>query len=453
MLKGWYQGLLQASRRGLLTAVASLVAGAPLAVVALVGKTLMPARFDRSLEKLRDRIEGNVATRIELTATNDSPPATTEKPRLGFTDEEQADRVEALLRSSGLSYGFSPLVVILGHGSRNQNNPHASAYNCGACSGRFSGPNARLVAAMANRPPVRVLLAERGIRRPDGTWLVGGEHDTCLDRIFWYDLEDIPPELAPALEDLQEKLEEACLLHAQERCRRFASAPAGLDPKAALRHVEGRSRDFSQARPELGHATNACAFIGRRSMSRGAFFDRRSFLISYDPTQDPTGEILERHLLTNGAVGAGISLEYYFSAANNPGYGAGTKVTHNVTGWLGVMEGAASDLRTGLPGQMIEIHEPMRLLVVVEQTAQMLATICQRQPAIRELVGNRWVQLAAKDPDSGEIHIFEPDKGWLPWRPPEMPLRRVKRSIECYADQSGPCAPALTAAPDFSTAA
>jgi uncharacterized protein YbcC (UPF0753/DUF2309 family) len=321
MLDGWYQGLLQGSRRGLLIPAAALVAGAPLAVASLIGKTLIPARIDRAFGRLRHRIERIPATRIELSAPNDSPPATPATPRLGFTDREQADRVRNLLRSSGLTYGFAPLVVILGHGSRNQNNPHASAYNCGACSGRFSGPNARLVAAMANRMPVRALLAKDGIRIPDGTWLIGGEHDTCLDRIFWYDREEIPPGLRPAFEELGRQLEEACSLHAQERCRRFASAPPGVAPEAALRHVEGRSRDFSQARPELGHATNACAFIGRRSMSRGAFFDRRSFLISYDPTQDETGEILERHLLTNGAVGAGISLEYYFSAANNPGYG------------------------------------------------------------------------------------------------------------------------------------
>jgi uncharacterized protein YbcC (UPF0753/DUF2309 family) len=38
--------------------------------------------------------------------------------------------------------------------------------------------------------------------------------------------------------------------------------------------------------PELGHATVAAAFVGRRTMSRGAFFDRRVFLISYDPLPD-----------------------------------------------------------------------------------------------------------------------------------------------------------------------
>jgi uncharacterized protein YbcC (UPF0753/DUF2309 family) len=186
-------------------------------------------------------------------------------------------------------------------------------------------------------------------------------------------------------------------------------------------------------------------------MSRGAFFDRRAFLISYDPTRDPTGEILERHLLTNGAVGAGISLEYYFSCADNEGYGAGTKVTHNVIGWLGVIQGTASDLRTGLPQQMIEIHEPMRLLLVVEQTTDLLTAIYRRQPPLREIVGNGWVQLASKDPASGAIHLFDPDRGWLPWQAPQTPLPRVPRSIDCYAGQTGPCPPALTLAPDERT--
>ena len=34
------------------------------------------------------------------------------------------------------------------------------------------------------------------------------------------------------------------------------------------------------------------------------------------------------------------------------------------------MDGAASDLRPGLPWQMVEIHEPMRILFVVETTPE-----------------------------------------------------------------------------------
>lgn len=63
---------------------------------------------------------------------------------------------------------------------------------------------------------------------------------------------------------------------------------------------------------------------------------------------------------------AGISLEYYFSYVDNTGWGCGTKLPHNVASLLGVMDGAASDLRTGLPWQMVEIHEPVRLLFVIE---------------------------------------------------------------------------------------
>jgi hypothetical protein len=148
-------------------------------------------------------------------------------------------------------------------------------------------------------------------------------------------------------------------------------------------------------------------------------------------------------------VGAGISLEYYFSASNDEGYGCGSKVTHNVTGLLGVMEGTSSDLRTGLPRQMVEIHEAMRLLVVVEQTTDMLTAIYQRQPAVAELVGGAWVQLASLDPQTGAIARFIPGTGWVPWQPPAEPPPRVGRSPDWYLGFSGPRPPALVGGPEL----
>ncbi|MCU7914615.1 MAG: DUF2309 domain-containing protein [Candidatus Thiodiazotropha sp. (ex Gloverina cf. vestifex)] len=434
---------LQETRRGLLAPSLLGAVAAPFTLAHVAGKVLMPRAFGEWLQAAKRWLEKPVSTEIRFIAPNDSPEATVESTRLGFTDTEQADRVQTLLRAIGLTQDFSPLVAIIGHGSRNQNNPHASAYNCGACAGHFSGPNARLVAAMANRPEVRTLLAEREIVIPPETHFIGGEHDTCNDEIAWYDLEAISSDHQPLLQRVRNSLLEAAQLHAQERCRRFASAPVRPEPHRAFAHVAGRALDFSQARPELGHATNACAFFGRRSMSRGAFFDRRSFLISYDASQDPTGEVLERHLLINGAVGAGISLEYYFSTVDNEGYGCGSKVMHNVTGFLGVMEGANSDLRTGLPRQMIEIHEAMRLLVVVEAKTEVLTEIYQRQPPLQELVGNAWVQLTAMDPDDGTIHLFKPDKGWVKWQSDEKPLTQVNRSADWYLGSDGPLPPAL----------
>jgi uncharacterized protein YbcC (UPF0753/DUF2309 family) len=439
----WKDRLHQGTRLGLLKPLLLSAAAAPLSLGVLAAKVLSPAGWGVWLQSLRGAFDKPVATRIEFTAADDSPAATPETRRLGFTDLEQADRVQALLRGTGLTSGFAPLVVIMGHASHSQNNPHGSAYNCGACAGRWSGPNARLASAMANRPSVRSILAERGIVIPEGTWFVGSEHDTCDDIVAWYDEVLVPDALRPNLEKLKADVTEACKLHALERCRRFMSAPLDLTPEAAWRHVTGRANDFSQARPELGHATNAAAFFGRRALSRGAFFDRRAFLISFDPSQDPEGEVLERHLIINGAVGAGISLEYYFSTANNERYGCGTKVMHNVAGLLGVLEGAASDLRTGLPRQMIEVHEAMRLLVVVEHSIDVLTAIYQRQPAVREIVANAWVQLVALDPDSGAIHRFVPGTGWVEWKPEGGDLPRVQRSGDWFRGEREPLPPAL----------
>jgi len=401
----------KASRRGVFTPALLTSLFAPLAMVALAARTIDPGRWDRFLKKMAVAFDGPAPTSIVFTATQITKPV-----QIGFTDVEQADRVQAFLKSNGLTRNFAPWVIVVGHASHSLNNPHASAYNCGACAGRYSGPNARLVAAMANQHSVRTLLAERGILIPGNTWFLGADHDTCTDQVAWFDLEDLPTGRNLEFDILRSEIDEACRAHAQERCRRFVSAPEEATPALAWRHVADRAADLGQARPELGHATNACAFFGRRSMSRGAFFDRRAFLISYDPIQDPNGTVLEQHLLINGAVGAGINLEYYFSTVDNDRYGCGSKVTHNLTGLFGVMDGASSDLRTGLPKQMIEIHEAMRLLVVIEQETDLITKIYQRQPPLQKLVGNEWVVLAAKSPSSGTLHLFDPKHGWVLWQ-------------------------------------
>ena len=188
-------------------------------------------------------------------------------------------------------------------------------------------------------------------------------------------------------------------------------------PAEALKHIEERATDFSQARPELGHATNASAVVGRRSVTQGVFFDRRVFLISYDPTQDPEGKVLEGILLAVGPVGAGINLEYYFSTVNNERFGCGTKVPHNVVGMFAVMEGASSDLRTGLPRQMIEIHEAMRLQILVEAKTSILEQIYARQESLRELISGGWIFLAQRIPIAVKYLFLSAGSGLFPGKP------------------------------------
>ncbi len=448
----WQDSLHQVTRRGIAAGTLLTALAAPVALATLLLRSLAPAALGSLNTALRRGFELAVPTRLDLNAADPAAPATPEQPRQGFTDAEQAERIAGFLTNLGLTRDFAPLVVIMGHGSNSTNNPHLAAYDCGACSGRHSGPNARLFCAMANRPEVRALIRERGIAVPESTWFLAGEHNTADDLITWYDAEDVPAPLRAVVAEVDRALAEAAPAHAQERCRRLYSAPLSIGKDGALAHVWARRNDYSQPRPELGHVTNACAFFGRRAMSRGAYFDRRAFLISYDPTQDPEGKVLERHLLINGAVGAGINLEYFFSTVNNEAFGCGSKIMHNVAGYFGVMQGAGSDLRTGLPKQMIEIHEAMRLLVVIEQTLDIITAVYQRQPPLQELVGNGWVIVAAKDPETGAIHQFDPASGWVPWSG-QVEVKTVRQSVNWFAGEREPLPPVLLERPLEASAA
>jgi uncharacterized protein YbcC (UPF0753/DUF2309 family) len=167
-------------------------------------------------------------------------------------------------------------------------------------------------------------------------------------------------------------------------------------------------------------------------LSRGLFFDRRAFLTSYNPDLDDTdGTILTRILQAVIPVCAGISLEYYFSYVDNKGWGSGTKLPHNIASLVGVMDGASSDLRTGLPWQMVEIHEPVRLLFVVETTAETILGILRRNPSIDRLVRNAWVHLAVIDPKTHRLSVWAAGT-FRPYKPQAARLPQAPTSADWY---------------------
>ncbi|RUL85849.1 DUF2309 domain-containing protein [Tautonia sociabilis] len=410
---------------GTRTVVGGVVTGlfGSIASVPLLMSVLLPRRASR-VRRLVGRLVTPPVTRLRLERSRPEPGPGI--GQIGFRVDEMAVIVGGVLTSIGWTKAFAPIVLVLGHGSSSLNNPQEAAYNCGACGGAPGGPNARAFAQMANDPRVRRALAATGLVLPDEVHFLGAQHNTCDDSVTYFDLDRLPSSHLEAFAQVQSAVEAARRRNAHERCRRFESARLTITPEEALRHVERRAEDLSQTRPELGHATNAVCIVGRRRRTRGLFLDRRAFLASYDPTSDDgAGSILACSLRAVIPVCAGINLEYFFSAVDPVGYGCGTKLPHNLTALLGVMDGASSDLRPGLSWQMVEIHEPMRLLVVVETTPEILATILEREEAIDRLVRNEWVRLATLDPDGPAIHVYRggrferytPGGAALPWAP------------------------------------
>jgi uncharacterized protein YbcC (UPF0753/DUF2309 family) len=339
---------------------------------------------------------------------------------LGFDLEQRIESVARVLEDAGLIKGFSPIVLILGHGSTTRNNPHEAAHCCGACSGKDGGPNARLFADFANEPAVRKALQERGIVIPDQCHFLGGSHDTASDRIELFDLDQVPESHRELLGDLRVALDEARARDAHERIRRFGTAPRGGGTQEALRYVEGRAERLDEPRPEYGHATNAISFVGRRTWSKGVFLDRRAFLTSYDPESDPDASILERSFASVGPVGAGINLEYFFSRVDSQRYGAGTKLPHNIACLVGVVNGHSGDLQTGLPLEMVDIHEPVRLINVIEASPEVLTRVLDHLPGVARLVRNRWMIVTALDPETGKIWRYR-DGGFELYHPRSTP--------------------------------
>lgn len=418
-------------RMGTRTFIGGLLIGllGSLATIPLLALVLLPRRTAR-FQRLLGWFVTPPMTRLRLDRTQPEPGPS--NGQLGYSRAEMAGIVGGLLRAIGLTGPYAPLIVITGHGSSSLNNPQEAAHDCGACGGARGGPNARAFAQMANDPRVRRLLAETGLVVPDDIAFVGAYHNTCNDSITYYDLDRLPASHREVLERARRALETARRRNAHERCRRFESADLSLTPDEALRHVEGRAEDLSQTRPEYGHATNAVCLVGRRSRTRGLFLDRRAFLTSYDASRDdPESSTLASLLRAVIPVCAGINLEYYFSRVDPTGYGCGTKLPHNITSLLGVIDGSASDLRPGLPWQMVEVHEPIRILFVVETSPAALAAVLAREGPIGRLVRNAWVQLATLDPVTPTIHLFRGGQ-FEPYEPKTVDLPVVPSSLAWY---------------------
>jgi uncharacterized protein YbcC (UPF0753/DUF2309 family) len=346
--------------------------------------------------------------------------------QVGFKVEEMAQRVESLLMSIGLIKDFAPLVYIIGHGSSSVNNPHYAAYDCGACSGRPGSVNARVASYMANHPEVRKILATKGIVIPDETQFVGGLHDTTRDQIQFFDETSLPPDLKEKHRENEKTFSVALDNNSKERSRRFQSINTRLSPERIHKKILTRSVSLFEPRPELNHATNTLCIVGRRELTKNLFLDRRAFLNSYDYRIDREGKLLFNVMKPLGPVCGGINLEYYFSRVDNQKLGAGTKLPHNVMGLFGVANGIDGDLRPGLPSQMIEVHDPVRLMIIVEHFPKVVLEVIQKSPEVYEWFINEWVHLVVVDPETNALSVFK-DGRFIDYHP-------LKRNVDVVSD-------------------
>ena len=326
--------------------------------------------------------------------------------QVGYTLDEMTARAEGFLRGIGLVKNFAPLVYIVAHGSSSANNPHHGAHDCGACSGRPGATNARVQAFILNSPEVRQVLASKGIHIPASTTFIGSMHDTAADVMGYYDDSTLSAEVASQHMVNKQSFETALNLNAKERSRRFSSINTRQELEQVRKAIHNRSVSLFEPRPELGHGTNTLAIIGRREITKGLFLDRRAFLNSYDYTTDPDGTILTAVMRPIGLVCGGINLEYYFSRVDNIKMGAGTKLPHNVMGLFGVANSSDGDLRPGLPWQMIEVHDPVRLLVIVEHQPDIVLKAIQSSPEVFEWYKNEWVHIVALHPLEKQFYYF-----------------------------------------------
>jgi uncharacterized protein YbcC (UPF0753/DUF2309 family) len=392
----------------------------------LVGKTLLQKTFRAMTSTIQSWLTHTVPTQISI-----STPSNPQNPRIGevnaegipdglsqgFSLTERAIFIENGLRGMGLTKNFARLVCLCGHGSETDNNPYYGALDCGACGGASGDANARVFAAMANEPEVRRILKEKRLPIPDDTWFLPGKHNTTTDRVEFYDLEELPDSHKEDLQALNKDLKEAGAKQALERCHRIPSAPIEISPEQAFAHVDERSCDWANTRPEWGLAGNAAFLIGRRKLTKGLDLGGRVFLHSYNPVDDPQGAILEKIMTAPLIVGEWINTGYYFPSVDPWTYGSGSKVLHNVVGGVGMMLGSQSDLQMGFPLQTVNdgdthYHEPMRLLAIIEQMPSVLSSIIQKHSILQQLFHNQWLNLVALDPHTFEFHRYNSNATW-----------------------------------------
>ncbi len=322
---------------------------------------------------------------------------------MGISIEDRIQMALMALKGMSLTHNFAPIVLIAGHGGNTVNNPHGTGLDCGACGGSSGEANAKVAAKIFNDEEVRAGLRALDINIPESTIFVAGLHDTTTDEVTLF---TGGMKLSEGQKSRLLDLKQSLLL-AGELTRKERGARMKLTGPDATRQVIKRSKDWSQVRPEWGLAGCSSFIVASRKRTTALDLGGKAFMHSYDWQADEGFKVLEVIMTAPMVVTSWINLQYFASTVDNKRFGAGNKTLHNVVGGLGVLEGFAGDLRTGLPWQSIHDgekyqHEPNRLNVVIEAPVNEIGKILSRHESIRQLCDNEWIYLLAMN-DEGKI--------------------------------------------------
>jgi len=424
------QGLVKTLKKNVAAAFGFVEGSGGLFGAAMAARTLLPSglfRLDRFLDEHLPGPEAFCEPTVDRAPTLDARDG--DGLPVGLSEEAKVLYAEAAFRLMGWTDTFAPVVVFTGHGSQTPNNPYKASLDCGACAGNPGGPNARVLAAICNEDAVREALRSRGIDIPDDTVFLAGQHNTTTDEVTLFADADDPPIAPEALDRLQRDLQAAQTDAATERVRTLNATVDEGRPAAAVRETQRRAADWAETRPEWGLAGNAGFIIGPRALTRELDLGGRCFLHSYDWTTDDDATALENIMTGPLVVGEWINTQYYFSTVDNAAYGSGSKVTQNVVGKLGVVQGNGGDLMSGLPLQSLMAddervhHRPLRLLALIQAPVSRVESILDHHAALAQLFDHEWMHLTVMDPEQNDAFVhYRPGGTWASSAAPVPPL-------------------------------
>lgn len=371
--------------------------------LSLLARTLMPGFLYKLNKKSITNYESICEPQI-------SKIGTPEHTHFEITLAEKAAIVKGAFDLMGWK-NFAPLVLFIGHGSHSANNPFGSSLDCGACAASPGRHNARMLAKIVNIPEVQKFLRENhSIAIPENTVFIGAEHNTTTDEILLFDAE-VPDSHREQLQKLKLNLVKTQQTATQERL-------AVTNNSVDLAHK--KANNWGETRPEWGLAKNAGFIVGPRELTKNHNLDGRCFLHSYDWETDESGKALEAIMQGPMVVTQWINNHYYFSTVDNEVFGGGSKITHNITGKFGVVQGNGGDLKMGLPLQSVMesdlemYHQPLRLSVLIQAPLSRVSTILARNEHLKNLLDNKWIYLMVMDPlEANKIIHYQQKFSWI----------------------------------------